>query len=73
MRLGRMHALYNTKYHLVWIPKYRKRILCGDIRKCVKQIFEEIADTHCFEIDMMEVADDHVHINIDKNDLKYIT
>jgi len=40
----------------------------------VKQIFEEIADTQSFEIGtMMEVVDDHVHINIDKTDLKYIT
>jgi putative transposase len=56
------HAVYDTKYHLVWTPKYRKWILRGDIRERVKQIFEEIAATHSFEIDTMEVANDHVHI-----------
>jgi putative transposase len=34
----------------------------GDIRECVKQIFEEISNTHGFEIAPMEIADDHVHI-----------
>ena len=56
------HAVYDTKYHLVWTPKYRKWILRGDIRKMVKEVFEEIATNHEFEIDEMEVVDDHVHI-----------
>ena len=56
------HAVYDTKYHLVWTPKYRKWILRGDIRKRVKEVFEEIATNHEFEIDEMEIVDDHVHI-----------
>ena len=56
------HAVYDAKYHLVWVPKYRKCILRGDVRDRVKEIFEEISRNHDFEIDMMEVADDHVHI-----------
>ena len=56
------HAVYDTKYHLVWAPKYRKWILRGDIRKRVEEIFEEISLNHGFEIDTMETAEDHVHI-----------
>ena len=56
------HAVYDTKYHLVWTPKYRKWILRGDVRERVKELFGEIAKNHEFEIDKMEVADDHVHI-----------
>jgi len=56
------HAVYDTKYHLVWAPKYRKWILRGDIRERVKRLFEEIAENHEFEIDTMEVAEEHVHI-----------
>jgi len=52
----------DTKYHLVWAPKYRKWILRGDIQERVRQIFEEIAINHGFAIDTMEVAQDHVHI-----------
>ena len=56
------HAVYDTKYHLVWTPKYRKWVLRGDIREKAKSMFEEISGNHGFEIDTMEVAEDHVHI-----------
>ena len=56
------HAVYDTKYHLVWAPKYRKWILKGEIRTRVQEIFEEISKNHEFEIDTLEVAEDHVHI-----------
>ncbi|MCK4966698.1 IS200/IS605 family transposase [bacterium] len=56
------HAVYDTKYHLVWTPKYRKWILRGDIRDKVEEIFEEISKNHDFEIDTLEVSQDHVHI-----------
>ncbi len=56
------HAVYDTKYHLVWAPKYRKWVLRGEIQEFVEKIFKEIADNHEFEIDTLEVAKDHVHI-----------
>ena len=56
------HAVYDTKYHLVWTSKYRKWILRDDIRQQVKEIFEEIFQNHDFEIDTIEIAEDHVHI-----------
>ena len=56
------HTVYETKYHLVWAPKYRKWILRGDIRKRVEEMFAEIAENHDIEIDTMEVAEDHVHL-----------
>ena len=44
MALGRTsHAVYDTGYHLVWAPKYRKWVLRGDIQQRVKELFEEIA------------------------------
>ena len=56
------HAVYDTKYHIVWAPKYRKWILRGDIQQRVKELFQEIADNHDIEIDTMEIAPDHVHL-----------
>jgi putative transposase len=56
------HAVYDTKYHLVWAPKYRKWILRGDLRARTKEIFEEIATHHDFAIDTLEIAEDHVHV-----------
>ena len=56
------HAVYDTKYYLVRTPKYPKWFLRRDIRVRIKEIFKEISSNHDFEIDTLEVAEDHVHI-----------
>ena len=56
------HTVYDTKYHLVWAPKYRKWILRGDIQKRVMALLHEIGENHDIEIDTLEVAADHVHL-----------
>ena len=56
------HAVYDTKYHLVWAPKYRKWIKREDIRDKAREIFSEVAENYGFEIQEMRVAPDHVHI-----------
>lgn len=56
------HAVYDTKYHLVWAPKYRKKILRGDLQQRVKELFQEIAEPYDIEINEMEVDVEHVHI-----------
>ena len=58
------HAVYEAKYHLVWCPKYRKKILTEEIRPRVKALFIEISSHFDFEIDRCEIAEDHVHILI---------
>ena len=58
------HAVYEAKYHLVWCPKYRKRILVGEIRERVRELFFEISERFDFEIDRFEVAEDHIHVLI---------
>jgi len=56
------HAVYDTSYHLVWAPKYRKWILRDEIRESVKELFAEILLARDCEIIEMEIAKDHVHI-----------
>ena len=56
------HAVYELKYHLVWIPKYRKKILGEEIREYLKEVFEKIAEEYEFEIDTIGIMQDHVHI-----------
>ena len=63
MTIKRMsHAVYDTRYHLVWAPKYRKWILKEKLRDTVKKLFEEILKARDCEIEEMEIAEDHVHI-----------
>ena len=59
------HAVYDLKYHLVWIPKYRKQILDKEISDYIKAIFNMIAERYEFRIDTMEVMEDHVHIFVE--------
>jgi putative transposase len=56
------HAVYDLKYHFVWIPKYRKMILREEIAERVEEVFREIAGVYEFEIERMAVVEDHVHI-----------
>ena len=58
------HCVYEAKYHMVWCPKYRKKILIGEIQRRLKEIFQEIASQFSFEIEECVVAEDHVHILI---------
>ncbi|MGB4547665.1 MAG: IS200/IS605 family transposase, partial [Syntrophales bacterium] len=59
---GTSHAVCDTKYHLVWAPKYRKWILRGDLQVRVEEIFDEIAWSLGFVIEALEVSVDHVHV-----------
>ena len=57
------HAVYDTSYHLVWCPKYRKKIFDREeIRERAEQLIREIAEEYGFEIVEMEVAVEHIHI-----------
>jgi REP-associated tyrosine transposase len=56
------HAVYDLKYHIVWIPKYRKMILKGSVAESLKTIFYGIAERYEMEIDTLEVMPDHVHV-----------
>ena len=56
------HAAYDTAYHLVWSPKYRKHILGGALAVRIEQMFKEIAEAYDITVDEMEVSPDHVHL-----------
>ena len=59
------HAVYDLKYHLVWVPKYRAHILGGEVTTFLKETFYQIAEDYEFHIDTLEVMEDHVHIFIE--------
>ena len=56
------HSAYDTAYHLVWSPKYRKGLLTGELAKRVEELFREIGEAYDVTIEEMEVSVDHVHI-----------
>lgn len=56
------HSAYVINYHLVWIPRYGKRILVGPIEVRLKELLAEIGLQYGFEILAFEVMPDHVHL-----------
>ena len=60
-RLG-AHTKSDLKVHVVWIPKYRKAVLTGDVALRVRDLVRQIAAQHELEILSGKVASDHVHV-----------
>ena len=56
------YTKYRLMYHLVWIPKYRKRVLNGAVAKRLKEILHECADLERWKIEELNIQPDHVHL-----------
>ena len=57
-------SVYNVKYHLVWCPKYRRKVLIGQIETRLKELLYEKASKLSIEIETIEIMPDHVHVFI---------
>ena len=56
------HVVYKCDYHIVFTPKYRFRILTGEISRMLEQDIRSICQWKEVEIDEMNIQLDHVHI-----------
>ena len=56
--------MYNLGYHLIWCPKYRRKVLVGDIEIRLKELLLEKASELGLRIEKMEMMPDHVHLFI---------
>ena len=56
------HTVYDIKFHLVWVTKYRKSILDKSIGERTRDLIREICTSNDVEIIKGHVAKDHVHI-----------
>jgi len=56
------HSVYDIKYHLVWITKYRKPVLLGDIAERLRDLIREICKSMDIEILKGHISKDHVHL-----------
>lgn len=61
------HLIYSCQYHVIFCPKYRRKVLTDGIDARLKEMFFEIAQENEFEILEMEIMPDHVHLLIDCN------
>ena len=58
------HTLWDCKYHVVWIPKYRRKTLFEQLRRNLGQVFRELARQRESEILEGHLMPDHVHMLI---------
>jgi putative transposase len=56
------HVVYKCDYHIVWVPKYRFRILNGEIKKLVEEDIRMLCEWKKCEVQEMSVQDDHIHL-----------
>ena len=56
------HSKYDLKVHLIWIPKYRKRVLTGQVAERARDILRQVCMEHEIPIVSGKVAADHVHM-----------
>src|SRR5947207_15541879 len=56
------NVVYSTKYHVIWCPKYRRKVLVGDIAKRLEEIMRKTALKYRAEISALEIVPDQVHL-----------
>ncbi|WP_258112661.1 IS200/IS605 family transposase [Alicyclobacillus sp. SP_1] len=59
------NVVYSCKYHVVWCPKYRRRVLTSEVEERLKAILHEVAEERQAEIIELEVMPDHVHLLVE--------
>ena len=58
------HTRWECKYHVIWIPKYRKKTLFGQLRQYLGQVFRDLAHSRESEVIEGHLSMDHVHMLI---------
>ena len=58
------HTKHRLQIHLVWVPKYRERVLRGKIVSRLKKLLYEACKINRWWISKLSIQDDHVHILI---------
>ena len=58
------HTVWDCKYHIVWIPKYRKKVLYGEIRKYLGEVFRDLAGQKECRVVEGHLMADHLHMLI---------
>jgi putative transposase len=59
------NIIYSCKYHIVWCPKYRRKILAGEVENRLRELIEQVACERQSEIIELEIMPDHVHLLIE--------
>ena len=55
-------TVYNLGYHLIWCPKYRRKVLIGEVERRLKELLSKKAEEIGVSLMNVEILSDHVHL-----------
>jgi putative transposase len=58
------HTVYDLKVHLVWITKYRYKVLTDDVGHRIRDLVRQVCDSNDIQIIKGRVSKDHVHLYV---------
>lgn len=56
------HVIYKCDYHIVWTPKYRYRVLLGEVNQLVEQDIRMLCEWKGAEVVELNVQKEHIHL-----------
>ena|SRR6266516_814846 len=59
------HVYFSCKYHVVWCPKYRRKVLVEQVAKRLEQIIREVCQEHQATVFSLKIMPDHVHLLVE--------
>jgi putative transposase len=59
------HTVFHHRYHIVWTPKYRYKVLVGRLRERVRDIIRQVCEELGVQIVSGVLSRDHVHMFVD--------
>jgi len=59
------NVYFSCKYHVVWCPKYRRKVLVEAVAKRLEQIIREVCKEHQAEVLSLEIMADHVNLLVE--------
>ena len=58
------HTRWDCTYHIVWIPKYRRKVLYGECRDEIKDILRSLLEKKKIEIVEGAISKEHIHMSL---------
>jgi putative transposase len=59
------NVVYSCKYHVVWCPKYRRKVLTDEVAERLKEVIGQVCSEHGSDVLELEVMPDHVHLLVE--------
>lgn len=64
-------TVYSCQYHIIFCPKYRRKVLINGIDDTLKQLILDKQDEYGYTVIEQEIMPDHVHLLLDIDPTKY--